>query len=56
MARVDTEILSQSAEDQLASKLKLAQVEFSYRREGLRITAAARLKIVLLERKFTAKG
>ena len=32
MARVDTEILSQSAEDQLASKLKLAQIEFSYRR------------------------
>ena len=29
---VDTEILSQSAEDQLASKLKLAQIEFSYRR------------------------
>ena len=29
MARVDTEILSQSAEDQLASKLKLAQIEFS---------------------------
>ena len=26
---VDTEILSQSAEDQLASKLKLAQIEFS---------------------------